>query len=546
MPKYPANKTYRGGFYNNKQVNGVDDRVYTAADMRKPYDVVFSDGLLPDSDGTAGEGLRVSQWGDLGIQVAAGKAKLGGAWFENDSAYNIELDAATSADRYDCVIIRNDDSDDVREPLIYIKSLSAVPTVADLERSASIYEICVAYVRVPAMAAYITADNIIDTRMDGGLCRTMSGVGATVVRTYRNTVFSDRNNQTEINIGIPQYDKSRDTLIVTVEGRVFAEGDNYSVLSNSSISLNIGLPVIGTRVGFQVLKNVNAAGAETVIQEVSALREEMTAANKFLEQHYYCNGLNDNIVLTEKVRAFLRGEDYKTMRIIIHGTFGATTYYSGKGDLNEPYRWFDFSVQSNRRVILNFGDCSQLNIPVVSGFYNHIFYGSVQVEDATVIVNQTADGTACVVFGTPQFNYYAKNCRFYVTARQHSYIANAGTFDNCRGSVANSVYYAYCFYPTDDSLLRVNGGEYYSYRGDSSRCAVVGHAGATAVTILHGVNCPTLERTGYTQQYAVYQQNSSGTGVLSCTDLVSTLPIEVISGLSNVRGTIALNKAGKM
>ena len=53
MPIYSANITYRGGFYNNKQTNGVNDRVYTAEDVRKPYDTVFTDGIMPAADGTA-------------------------------------------------------------------------------------------------------------------------------------------------------------------------------------------------------------------------------------------------------------------------------------------------------------------------------------------------------------------------------------------------------------------------------------------------------------------------------------------------------------
>lgn len=546
MPTYQTNKTYRGGFYNNKVVNGANDRVYNAADMRKPYDTVFTDGIMPEADGTAGNTLKVTSAGGMVISVAAGNAKLGGAWFENTSAFNITLDTAGSTDRYDCIIIQNDDSEDVRAPKIYVKSLSTVPTISNLTRAGNVHEICVAYVRVPAFAVSISDENITDTREDGGLCNTMSGVGATVVRTYHNTYFSETQGQTEIPIGIPQFNASRDRLTVIVEGRTFSLGANYTVVDNEKVRLVIGLPVVGTRIDFEVAKNVNAAGADTVVQEVAQLRGEMTAANKKIEHHYYCNGLTDNVGITNVVRDFLSGGDYGSMRLVVHGHFGASNYLSGKGDLNDPYRWFDFSVESNRRVVLDFSDCSQLEIPIAAGFYNYIFYGSIRIEGATVIANELTQGTACQVFGRNTFVYYARDCRFYVSANMHSYIANCGTFENCRGSIANGRYYSYCFYPTDDSLLRVIGGEYYSYRGDSSRCAVVGHAGAAAVTILYGMNAPTLERAGYTQQYAVYQQNASGTGVLSCTDLVSTLPIEVISGFSNIRGTIALNKAGKM
>ena len=145
MPTYPINKTYRGGFYNNrKDANGNDDRVYTAEDVRKPYDVVFTDGIKPDADGTAGDVLKVTSAGGMAISIAAGHAKLGGAWFENTSAYNITLDNGTTYERYDWVILRNDDSASVRAPSIYIKSSTAAPKVEDLTRNTSIYEVCIA------------------------------------------------------------------------------------------------------------------------------------------------------------------------------------------------------------------------------------------------------------------------------------------------------------------------------------------------------------------------------------------------------------------
>lgn len=547
MPTYPAYKTYRGGFYNNKKdSNGQDDRVYTAEDVRKPYDTVFTDGVMPEADGTAGNTLKVTAAGGMSITVNPGHGKLGGAWFENWAAYTITLDTAINTTRYDCVIVQNDDSEEVRASQIYIKSLSSAPTVSDLIRDGKIYEICIAYVRVGAMVAGVTDTDIVDTREDGGLCNVMSGVGAMVVRTYRNTYFSETANQRVIPIGIPQYNRTRDELTVIVEGRIFTEGTHYSVDSNSQITLAIGLPVVNTRIDFEVVKNVNAAGAETVIQEVAELREEMTAVNKTLEHHYYCNGTNDNAKISEICREFMNVEDYKSMRLIIHGIFGVTDSLSGAGTMNEPYRWFDFSGNNNtRRVILDFSDCSQLNIPTFAGLYCSIFYGDVRIEGATVIVNNTTEGSSTVVFEGSK-NYHAKDCRFYINSYQHSYIAKRGTFENCRGSVANTRYYSSCFYATDDNVIRVIGGEYYAYRGDTSNCGVVIHAGATAVTILYGVNAPTLARSGYTQQYAISQTNDDGTGVLSCTDLISELPLDVVSGLSNIRGTIPLNKPGTM
>jgi hypothetical protein len=99
--------------------------------------------------------------------------------------------------------------------------------------------------------------------------------------------------------------------------------------------------------------------------------------------------------------------------------------------------------------------------------------------------------------------------------------------------------------PFTDSLLRIEGGEYYAYTGASSaQSAVVGQSAADSVSILNAVNAPTLARSGFYQTNSVLQW--AGGGILSCTDLVSALPLIVVAGISNIRGTIAKSKAGLM
>lgn len=547
MPTYPTIRTYKGGFYNNKKdANGNDDRVYTAEDIRKPYDTVFTDGIKPEADGTAGDALKVTSTGGLGISVAAGSAKLGGAWFQNNGAYNITLDGGSPAVRYDCVILRNDDNDDVRDVNIYIKSQSTVPTIENLQRYGNIYEVCIAYIRVPALATSISAANITDTREDGQLCNIMSGVGATVVRTYHNTYFSETTNQTVIPIGIPQYNRARDELTVMINGRTFANGTQYTINSNSQITLAIGLPVVGTRIDFEVAKNVNAAGAETVVQEVAALREEMTAANKMLEHHYYCNGSTDNVNVSNIISAFQAGyADYASMRLVIHGTFGATSPRGGAGTAENAYYWIRAAQgsASNRKVTLDFTDCKQISINCDAGTSNIIFFGmDVRVIGANVVAT---GGASIYMFSTAgNTTVYAENCRFWITCDSGGFIARSGTFKNCRASVTNAGLHSYCFVPIDASLLRLDGGEYYAYTGSAEHVsAVVGlTSGTNAVAILYGVNAPTSARSGYRQTNSIYQT----TGIICSTDLISALPLSVVSGASNIRGTIALSKAGLM
>lgn len=547
MPTY-GTITYKAGFYNNKKnANGEDDRTYTAQDLRKPYNSIYSRGIKPEADGTAGEVLKVNATGGMGISVARGEANLG-SWFENESTFNITLDNSTGADRYDCVIIRNDDSDNVRMPSIYIKSLSRVPVVSDLVRNEAIYEICVAYVRVPALAVQITQSNITDTREDGSLCNVMSGVGAMVVRSFHNTVYSERNGQTGIVIGIPQYNKSRDTLIVSVEGRVFAEGVNYTIPSNTYIELAIGLPVIGTRIDFEVLKNVNAAGAETVVQEVAALRNEMTEVNRKLQYDYYCNGVNDNINISTIANTFLTSSEtlYEDMTIRVHGHIGVTAPRQGDGSASSPYVWFiaGRSRETSRRVFLDFGNCSQIVLPTgEAGKYYTVFYGlETHIKNANVIAN----GAEAYInlFSSPALTKnFCDDCRFWITCAG-GYVSRGGTFRNCRISFTTTVDNALIFNTMSGGLLRVFGGEYLCYApaGKFSTVVYVNAEQTNAVVITYGMNCPAVLRGDLVQTYAINCLTNSA--LCSFTDTITTLPIEAAG--QNIRGTIAVNKEGLM
>ena len=543
MPKYQSYKTYRGGFYNNKVINGNNDRVYTAEDIRKPYDTIYTDGIMPEADGTAGNTLRVESKGDLLIAVNKGNAKLGGAWFENTAPYNIELDPHGTAARYDCVILRNDDSDEVREPSIYIKSLTRVPTSNDLVRGGDIYEVCLAYIFVPAMGGNVT---VTDTREDGSLCNVMSGVGAMVVRTYRNTVYSDTANQKNFLIGIPQYNKSRDHLTVIVEGRVLSESD-YTIASNWTVALNLGLPVVGTRVDFEVRKSVNAAGADTVVNEVAGLLNEMANVRKTLEHHYYCNGRTDNVNISNIVKTFLQGEGNGSLDLKVHGTFGATAAASGTGVSTSAYKWFDFYVATapTRRATVDFTDCSEISLPIDNGTYNIAFFADyIRIVGANLFMQNSNSGTNNRVFSTNKGEIFAENCRFWVSGASGSTIAECGTFTNCRASVTNATGHSYCFASASTTLIRVIGGEYYAYTASSSHYSAIAGltSGTDAVMILSGVNAPTVARSGYYQTHSLYQT----TGIINCRDMITMLATNVVSGASNIQGTIAKSKAGLM
>lgn len=575
MPVYPQNPTYVSGFHNNKIVNGKNDREYSALDIREPYRSVFSNGVKPNDNGELGDDLQIQLVSGMQIRVAAGRGIFGGAFFWNKSAYNITLDTAGSSNRFDCVIVQNDDTENVRNTTIYVKSLDHIPTVTDLKRQGDdINEYCLGYVFIPALSTSILGSNVVDTRLDQNLCGVITGVfnqvdgaalnkqfedafyewfgdiktafvaGATLIHTYTNSVTTYFEGQTEVEIGIPQYNMNTDSLIVSVNGFVFAKGTQYNIVDNTKVRFVYGFPIVGTQILFQVFKSVDGSQAETVVSQVETLINQMNSVNQKLEFDYYCNGVNDNIQISNIVRKFYSTDDYKTLKLNVIGNIGMDMPFNGTGTLENPYAWFNCvkQVQTNRNVTIDFSNCSAIMPTITGGTYNEIFRGEViNIIGANVIASNTETGTLIRIFNTERGRTNAKDCRFWITAYRDSLIGLCGTYTNCRGSVANTINNSYCFLPSNDGLLRVVGGEYYAYTGDSTKqSSVVGQSSANSVSILYGVNAPTVARSGFHQTNSILQW--AGGGILNCTDLVSALPMIVVSGISNIRGTIEKSK----
>jgi hypothetical protein len=285
----------------------------------------------------------------------------------------------------------------------------------------------------------------------------------------------------------------------------------------------------------------------SVADEITQLQNAVAALNASDGYDYVCNGIDDNVRLSAIAKAWLEGgTDYSSKTIRVYGTFGAQAPVGGDGEMWTPYRWIDVGGDNyaNRKIIFDFTCCSQLAFPVVAGKLNYIFYGiDAHIIGADVNVYEKATGTTIIGFSTVAGAVYADNCRFWITGDNTCKVSCTGTFTNCRASVANSTGESYCFTPLTNSLLRLNGGEYMAYSGSSATTsAVVGHAESAtgAVSILNGVNAPTVTRSGYYQTHSIHQYPSGG--VMNCRDLVSALPVNA-KGTNNISGTIAKSKA---
>lgn len=555
----------KSGFFNALRVDGEYDRKYNANDYADNLAVVISNGVLRGS----GDDLRVAAYG-MTVRVGTGRAWINGHYYRNDA----ELAFATvsppsGGNRWDRVVLQLDTSVSTRAiKLRYVQGVAAnSPTKPEPVRSGNIYELVLADIYVRANTTSLT---VTDTRSDKNLCGwvystagdnsffvaldnafaewftekkdTLSSVTLFKRYVWRTELAASTQR---IAFNVPQWDEETCFAEVYVNGALEVEGGNYIRSGNI---LTFGNPLTaGTEIIVNVYKSIDGTGIMSVSGEITALQNTLAGMVVSSQYDYYCNGVDDNVKLSEIAKAWLEGgDDYSSRTIRVYGTFGATAPAGGVGDMWSPYQWINVAGDNyaNRKIIFDFSCCSQLTFPIIPGTYNYIFYGiDAHIIGADVNVYEKATDTCIIAFSTVAGEVYAENCRFWITGYTTCKVSCTGAFTNCRASVANTVGESYCFTPLSNSLLRLNGGEYMAYSGSSATTsAVVGHSASVtnAVSILNGVNAPTATRGGYYQTHSIHQY--PGGGVMNCRDLVSALPVNA-KGTNNISGTIAQSKA---
>ena len=558
------------GFFNAlRNTDGTFDRRYNANDYSENLAVVISNGVLRSTE----DDLKVTASGMI-ASVAVGRAWINGHYYYNDSPFSFaDVTAPIGGSRWDRIVLRmSKEVADRSVTLVYLKGEEANTPVKPVPtRTENIHDLVLADIYVGTNATNL---EVTDTRDDADLCGwvystrgnesffksldnafaewfdekkdTLSSVTLFKRYTWRKVLETASQS---VNFNIPQYDSETCFLEVYVNGILEHESVNYTLDGANSIVTFSGTLTIGTEIIVKVYKSIDGTGIETVADEITALQNAVAALQTESEHAYHCNGSDDNVKLSEIASAWLNGgTDYGSKTVKVYGTFGCSAAYAGAGTSVNPYRWISVGTDSatNRRIVFDFSNCGQISLPITAGTQNIVFYGqNAHIIGASVIASQTATDTVIHGFNSYSGAVRAENCRFWLTAYRASRVGQTGTFVNCRASIANATENSYCFLPFTDSLLRIEGGEYYAYTGASSaQSAVVGQSAANAVTIMDSVNAPTLARSGFYQTNSVLQW--AGGGILNCTELVSALPLIVVSGISNIRGTIAKSKAGLM
>lgn len=535
------------------------DRNYNADDLSDFLSMVCDTGVVKtNTEGDNPQGLKVVATSGMVVNVKTGKASIKGKAFINDTLEAFTVAAnGTGANRYDYIVLKYDNNVSVRNIKLELRTgTSSIPTAAVLANTEKVKELMLAYIRVAPSATSITQGVITDTRGNASLCPWFTAVKGyddyydAIVQTHESTkTLTSISNTVITDLPSSLYNGKYSLIDVYTNGIKEPKTAFSASVSGGYIVITFtAQKAVGTKITVILNNFIDGEGMATALTQYTQLVQDVADLNNGNEFNYVCNGVNDNVLISNIVRSFFSVNDYKRLKLNIIGNVGMSAPAVGTGETTNPYSWFNFTkqVETSRLLTLDFTNASGINPTLTDGTSNYIFRGEdINIIGASVIVSNTTANTNVKVFGTTSGRIYAEHCRFWVTAYNNSLIASTGTFVNCRGSVANAASNSYCFNTASGGILRLYGGEWYAYTGDSGLISgIIGQSGADAVSILYGVNAPQVARSGYTQKYSIYQTASGG--MVNCTDLISVLPLEVKTGISNIRGTISKNKPNLM
>lgn len=555
----------KSGFFNSLLNNGEYDRKYNANDYCDNLAVVISNGVLRSEN----DDLKVTASGMV-VSVATGRAWIEGHYYVNDTPHAFSaISAPVGGARYDRVMLRLDKNLAVRSvSLVYQQgTASNNPVKPEPVREGNIYDIVLADVYVVSGATSVV---VTDTRGNKDVCGWVySTVGDNSFFESFDKAFNEWFTEKKdtlssvslfkrynwrtvlttatkiITFNIPQYDAGTCFIEVFVNGSVSTEGADYT--ANASVLTFTNSLLAGTEIEVKCYKSLDGTGIETVADEITALQNAMVALQTRGEYDYICNGVDDNIKLSQLAQAWLNGgTDSKKTIIKVYGNFGASAPFAGSGTDAAGYQWLALGLKDSttRKIIFDFSAVEEINITCTENTKNIIFYGAdVHIIGANVQAKGGGMSTNVIMFSGRAGEIKVDHCSLSIATTGTATIAESGTFINCKTWIYSTNNAAATFAPVTNSRpLVVFGGNHYAYCGDPSNYhASVFYTAATAanaVLMAYGVNLPKVELNSF------YQTNAAriNAGNVYISGITTTLAVSN-NEFCETNGLIAINKA---
>lgn len=556
----------KSGFFNALLTNGEYDRKYNANDYCDNLAVVISNGVLRGVD----DDLKVSATG-LIVTVGVGRAWINGHYYVNDTPHTFAaISTPIGGTRYDRIFLRLNKNLAVRSvSLVYQQGTAGNnPTKPAPVRDGNIYDIVLADIYVGTNATSVT---VTDTRGNADLCgwvystsgdnsffasldaafdEWFSGVketlsSVTLFKRYNWRTVLESATKTVI-FSIPQYDAETCLIEVYVNGLLVTENTDYTI-ANAVLTFS-GTLIAGTEVEIKCYKSIDGTGIMSVADEITELQNNVYALQKDTAHNYICNGLTDNVGISEMAQAFLNGTGVfataaadAQLTIKVYGTFGATAAYAGNGSTTSPLKWFmlgNISASSAKRVVVDFAGCDKVYIKLPTDTTNEIFVGEdCHIKNANVLV----DGSASVTMFSGTGNISAHNCLLTANVTGFAVVAYAGVFRDCETfmlAVGNAInFYA----ANGKNTIHIDGGKHRAYSQGNNISAVIysGAADNNAVVVVNAANFPSSAMPDFKQNHAI----NFNAGYISGNGNITTLPVNIgTSVVSTLAASIPINR----
>ncbi len=340
---------------------------------------------------------------------------------------------------------------------------------------------------------------------------------ATYFKPYYQT-FTTTTAITSADITVP-YNNNTDVVTITVNGILLS--DTQYEINNKAITFYNSI-YSGNEVHIEVWHFLDGSGSMDSLNTAIKQLEDVEKVKKY---YYFCNGVNDNILLSDLAQNFLNDTSLDSnaqMEIVVCGNCGVSNNYSGDGTQSYPYTYFAFgrAATSTKTIYFNFANCSRISIYGNSG-YSTIFSGA-DINIRNVAVNVEAGEHVDIFNGT---NIHCQDSEFWMTTWGDCCVGRCcGYFDKVRTSITSTGGNAYCFYG-NGRLLRVIGGDHYAWTADSSSEAVCFYVEAYQTeNVMHVTmaNCPESARSGYTQTRPIKINNGYATFMMNTLWMVAT------------------------
>lgn len=154
--------------------DGGDRKVYTK-DFRALFSKYFTNGVFNG-------GFAVTPATGMKVNVSAGACNINGVFAYNDDNNEMPIETVSS-ETYFNIVLRLDDNKATRNIEIYVVKGTSTPP--ELTRNETVYELCIARIKVGANNQSITLSMIEDTRLNTDLC----GIVANAVETLDTDTY---------------------------------------------------------------------------------------------------------------------------------------------------------------------------------------------------------------------------------------------------------------------------------------------------------------------------------------------------------------------